>query len=88
MWSIGGIILLIILLTSRFLSSFMIRHIVPPLETLKQGAMEVQEGNLSIRLVHKGNDEYRPVFRAFNLMTENSPCHLRNRKKKNGNGKN
>lgn len=70
MWSIGGIILLIILLTSRFLSSFMIRHIVPPLETLKQGAMEVQEGNLSIRLVHKGNDEYRPVFRAFNLMTE------------------
>ena len=32
--------------------------------------MEVQEGNLSIRLVHKGNDEYRPVFRAFNLMTE------------------
>lgn len=54
MWSIGGIILLIILLTSRFLSSFMIRHVVPPLETLKQGAMEVQEGNLSIRLVHKG----------------------------------
>lgn len=69
-WSIGGIILLIIFLTSRFLSSFMIRHIVPPLEKLKQGAMEVQEGNLSIRLIHKRNDEYRPVFRAFNLMAE------------------
>ena len=79
MWSIGGIILLIILLTSRFLSSFMIRHIVPPLETLKQGAMEVQEGNLSIRLVHKGNDEYRPVFRAFNLMTEELSLSLTER---------
>lgn len=79
MWSIGGIILLIILLTSRFLSSFMIRHIVPPLETLKQGAMEVQEGNLSIRLVHKGNDEYRPVFRAFNLMTEKLSLSLTER---------
>lgn len=79
MWSIGGIILLIILLTSRFLSSFMIRHIVPPLETLKQGAMEVQEGNLSIRLVHKGNDEYRPVFRAFNLMTEKLSLSLMER---------
>ena len=79
MWSIGGIILLIILLTSRFLSSFMIRHIVPPLETLKQGAMEVQEGNLSILLVHKGNDEYRPVFRAFNLMTEKLSLSLTER---------
>lgn len=79
MWSIGGIILLIILLTSRFLSSFMIRHIVPLLETLKQGAMEVQEGNLSIRLVHKGNDEYRPVFRAFNLMTEELSLSLTER---------
>lgn len=41
--------------------------------------MEVQEGNLSIRLVHKGNDEYRPVFRAFNLMTEKLSLSLTER---------
>lgn len=86
-WSIGGIILLIIFLTSRFLSSFMIRHIVPPLEKLKQGAMEVQEGNLSIRLIHKRNDEYRPVFRAFNLMAEKLSRSLAEREEEEKNRK-
>ncbi len=79
MWIIYGSIILIIILTSRFLSSFMIRHIVPPLEDLKQGAAEVQAGNLSVRLTHKENDEYRPVFHSFNLMAEKLYQSLRAR---------
>lgn len=56
-WSIGGIILLIIFLTSR-------------MERLPSCTSIAPCFSFSIRLIHKRNDEYRPVFRAFNLMAE------------------
>ncbi len=62
-------LILIILFISWILSSFMMRHILPPLRQLEKGAREVKNGNLSVHLVHKSRDEYAPVFSAFNLMT-------------------
>lgn len=54
--------------TSYFLTAFLLRKILPPLEELKSGAEQLQEGNLSIQLIHEKKDEFYPVFRAFNLM--------------------
>lgn len=65
--------------TSWFLADFMIRRILPPLAALKQGAEKVEQGDLSVRLRHEETDEFTPVFRAFNTMTETLGTTLRQR---------
>lgn len=79
-WLTSIFTVLSIFLTSRFLSLFMTRHIVPPLNHLWKGAEEIQEGNLSVRLVHKTKDEYWPVFQSFNLMAEKLSQSLQKQK--------
>ena len=74
-------LLLIILFISWILSSFMMRRIIPPLRQLEKGAREIQKGNLDVHLVHTRQDEYTPVFSAFNLMTRKMKETLDNRKK-------
>ena len=74
-------LILIILFISWILSAFMMRHILPPLRQLEKGAREVQNGNLSVHLVHKSRDEYAPVFSAFNLMTRKMSETLEEKRK-------
>ena len=63
-------LVLIVLATSWFLSHFILRHILQPLNALQSGAEQIREGNLGRRLAHQENDEIRPVMEAFNLMAE------------------
>ncbi len=62
-------LLLFILLVSYLLARFITGRILKPLKELKRGAEAVQEGNLTVQLRHKGNDEFTPALDAFNLMT-------------------
>ena len=63
-------LLLFVIATSYFLTAFLLRRILPPLEELKKGAEQLQKGNLSIQLEHNEKDEFYPVFRAFNVMAQ------------------
>lgn len=58
-----------IFLTSYLLSRFIIRRILRPLQQLKTGAEEIQNGNLDVHLTYQANDEFTPAIRAFNLMS-------------------
>lgn len=58
-----------ILLTSYLLSRFIVHRLLRPLNQLKTGAEEIQNGNLDVHLSYQGNDEFTPAIRAFNLMS-------------------
>lgn len=68
---LGLALLAFIGFTSWFLADFMIRPFaeLPPLRQLREGAERVEQGDLTVRLHHEGNDEFAPVFHAFNTMT-------------------
>lgn len=55
--------------TSWFLANTLLRHILSPLQQLRDGARKIQEGDLSVHIPHQGQDEFTPVFHAFNTMT-------------------
>lgn len=57
-----------ILMTSYFLSRFIIRRIMAPLKELERGAEEVRQGNLSVHLDYDRNDEFTPAIDTFNVM--------------------
>lgn len=84
---LGISLLAFIALTSWFLADFMIRRILPPLRALKQGAEQVEQGDLSVRLSHGETDEFTPVFNAFNTMTEALGTSLRQRAEEEENRK-
>lgn len=73
--------------SSWFLSRFMLRHLLPPLEALEAGAKEIRSGNLDISLSHKGRDEFTPVFDAFNVMAAELSESLRQKKEEEQNRK-
>ena len=60
--------LLFVLLSSWFLSRFVLQHIVPPLHNLQEASEKIYNGDLSVRIEHPVEDELSPVVRAFNLM--------------------
>ncbi|XOQ52850.1 MAG: histidine kinase [Succiniclasticum sp.] len=60
--------LVFIILSSWFLSRFVLRHIVPPLHNLKEASEKIYNGDLSVRIEHPVQDEFSPVVGAFNLM--------------------
>ena len=62
------VVFLAILLTNRFLTRFVFRHIREPLELLDAGVRRIGEGDLDYRLNYKGKDEFAPVCAAFNDM--------------------
>lgn len=80
-------LVLFILLAFWFVSKFLMRHIIPPLRQLQNGAEEIEKGNLSIELKHSGNDEFKPVFTAFNRMAEELSSSLKERIKDEENRK-
>ncbi len=62
-------LILFILLVSYLLARFITGRILKPLRELERGAEAVREGNLTVELAHRGNDEFTPAIDAFNLMT-------------------
>ena len=61
-------IIAILYFTNRFLTAFILRRIKQPLEMLAGGVREISEGNLSHRIIHDEDDEFKPVCEAFNDM--------------------
>lgn len=84
---IGIAILFIIGATSWFLAEFMIRRILPPLDSLKRGAEQIMNGDLDIHLAHNRQDEFSPVFSAFNLMAKELSQSLKEKEKEEQNRK-
>lgn len=72
-------LIVFIVLASYGLSRFIVRRILAPLHELECGAQAVQQGNLSVRLTHQGQDEFTPAISAFNLMTDKLSQSLRER---------
>ena len=57
-----------ILLTNRFLTKFVFRHIREPLDILSDGVIQIGQGNLEHRIRYEAQDEFAPVCQAFNEM--------------------
>lgn len=69
----AGIVIIVILsliMTSRFLMKFVFRKIANPLDTLAAGVHQIRDGNLDYRIDYKENDEFLPVCNDFNEMAE------------------
>ena len=77
---IGVSLVLFVLLNSYFLSRFIVRKIISPLEQLKEGAEKIQNGDLDVHLQHQGHDEFTPSLQAFNLMSRKLKESLLQRK--------
>lgn len=69
LWVILISFVLILLLTIIFLSHFIMRHILPPLQKLQDGAEEIKNGNLQVQLHHTAHDEFEKPLAMFNVMT-------------------
>ena len=59
-----------VLVTNQFLTKFVFRKIEKSLDLLVSGVHEIQNGNLTYRIVYKEKDEFLPVFKDFNQMAE------------------
>lgn len=64
------VMLLAILITHRFVSAFVFKRINKSLDVLSKGFKEVSKGDFSYRIEYNRNDEFLPICRAFNYMTE------------------
>jgi len=62
------LIIAIVLLTNRFLTRFVIRRILTPLEILSYGVHQIRDGNLNYRMNYMGKDEFRGICDDFNDM--------------------
>ncbi len=60
--------LLIVLLTNRFLTQFVFRHIVQALDTLAAGVYRISDGDLNARIEYPEDDEFAQICRDFNGM--------------------
>jgi signal transduction histidine kinase len=73
--AVAGIVMVVvmvavIIITNRILTSRMVKSIVTPLDTLSYGVEQLKDGNLNFRLDYLGNDEFAPVCAAFNEMVK------------------
>ena len=64
------IVLAAVLVTNRFLTRFVFRHIQEPLETLAEGVHQIRDGNLTHRIAYDSRDEFQPVCEDFNDMAQ------------------
>ena len=63
-----AVALLSVLLTNRFLTRFVFRHISEPLLTLSEGVHQIRDGNLDFHIEYTNDDEFKPVCEDFNDM--------------------
>ncbi|MCL1789698.1 MAG: HAMP domain-containing protein, partial [Oscillospiraceae bacterium] len=61
-----GLVIIIILITNRFLTRKVFNSIVTPLDTLVCGVHQLRDGNLSHRIEYSGKDEFADVCTDFN----------------------
>ncbi len=59
-----------VFVTSFLLARYILNHILLPLRKLRVGVEKIYEGDFSLRLEHKSNDEIKPVMETFNLMAQ------------------
>lgn len=57
-----------VVLTNRFLTRFVFRHIAQPLKILGEGVHQIRDGNLTYRIEYTEPDEFRPICEDFNDM--------------------
>lgn len=58
----------IVIVTNRLLTRFVVRSIVSPLDTLAEGVHQLRDGNLTYRILYEKQDEFAAVCRDFNEM--------------------
>ncbi|MDL2218055.1 HAMP domain-containing histidine kinase [Christensenellaceae bacterium OttesenSCG-928-M15] len=61
-------VLVIILLINRFLTRFVYKRIMQPIDALVYGVRQIRDGNLDYRIEYTGKDEFAPVCDDFNEM--------------------
>lgn len=86
-WFIIGALAFLVILTSFFLSKYIIGGILNPLKKLQKGAEEVQEGNPGIQISYDRKDEFTPTVEAFNLMSRKLKESLAEKEKEEENRK-
>ena len=52
------------------MSRYVLRHILLPLNELRNGAIKIRDGDLDLHLSHESDDEIKPVMEAFNVMAQ------------------
>ncbi len=64
------VIIAIILLTNRFLTRFVFRRIITPLDTLIYGVHQIRDGNLDYHIDYTEKDEFDGICSDFNEMAQ------------------
>ncbi len=70
-WDSARIILsvaVLVLLLSGYYSRYFLRSIVKPIEEISDGLRQVEEGNLEVHIVSRGQSEVRTMIHQFNAM--------------------
>ena len=62
--------IIIVLLTNRFLTKFVFKRIMTPLDTLVYGVHQIRDGNLSYHIDYEGKDEFTGICSDFNEMAQ------------------
>ncbi|MDO4198060.1 MAG: HAMP domain-containing sensor histidine kinase [Erysipelotrichaceae bacterium] len=65
---IAFVVFISVILTNRFLTSFVFEKIEEPLDILGKGVGEIAEGNLDYQISYDYEDEFTPVCNDFNDM--------------------
>ncbi|MBR1858729.1 MAG: HAMP domain-containing histidine kinase, partial [Selenomonadaceae bacterium] len=63
-------LMVFVFITSLLLSRYVLRHILLPLNELRNGAIKIRDGDLDLHLSHEPDDEIKPVMEAFNVMAQ------------------
>ncbi len=64
------VIVLSVYVTNLFLTKFVFKRIIQPLNILSGGVHQIRDGNLAFRIEYEGNDEFASVCSDFNEMAK------------------
>lgn len=81
------VVIAIILLTNRFLTSFVFKRIIMPLETLVYGVHQIRDGNLDYHIEYNEKDEFQEICSDFNEMAHRLLDSVKTRQKDEANRK-
>ncbi|WP_297418322.1 ATP-binding protein [Clostridium sp.] len=81
------VVIAIILLTNRFLTSFVFKRIIMPLETLVYGVHQIRDGNLDYHIDYNEKDEFEGICSDFNEMAQRLLDSVKARQKDEANRK-
>nr|WP_207715411.1 HAMP domain-containing sensor histidine kinase [Clostridium saccharoperbutylacetonicum] len=81
------LVIAIILFTNRFLTSFVFKRIITPLETLVYGVHQIRDGNLNYYIDYNENDEFQEICSDFNEMAKRLLDSVKARQKDEANRK-